>query len=233
MTTLVFLGTKGEIEEFTQNHQCHSSLLLVAEKTKLVIDYGRLHKYELEEIKPDALLITHAHPDHYLWLEKETRTHIPVYLTRETFDYGNFKPENYAIIVPGEAFDVGTFEILPYLVLHSLRCPAVGFKITTPEHKTIIYNPDLVDIVEKDKMLRAVHVYIGDGSSIKANLVRRKDDKIFGHTKITTQINWCKKYKINKVIFTHLGKETIENEVEFKKEHPDTILACDGMELTL
>ncbi|MBE0479204.1 hypothetical protein IBX65_08860, partial [Candidatus Aerophobetes bacterium] len=107
------------------------------------------------------------------------------------------------------------------------------FKIKISNDTTIVYNPDLVDIIDKDNILQAVDVYIGDGSSITANLVRRKDDTIFGHTRITTQINWCKKHKINKVIFTHLGKETIEKETEFAKEYPDIVLALDGMELAL
>jgi len=233
MAKLIFLGTKGEIEESSKNHQYHSSLLLVSENVKLLIDYGISHKYELGEINPTAILITHAHPDHYIWLKKEIKTEAPVYLTKETFDYGDFKPENYRIIQPNEKFKVESFEILPYQVLHSIRCPAIGFKIKTPKNKILVYNPDVVDIVDKDKILEDVSFYIGDGSSIKMNLVRRRGNKIFGHTRIITQINWCKKHKINKIIFTHLGKETIEKEEEFKKEHHKILLAYDGMELLI
>lgn len=231
MPKLVFLGTKGKIEESSRNHQYHSSLLLASRKFKLLIDYGLVHQYTLEEIKPDTVLITHAHPDHYIWLEKEVKTEIPVYLTRETFDYGQFKPGNYKIIQPNKKIKTGPFEILPYRVLHSIRCPAVGLKIKTPEDKTFAYNPDVVDIVGKDRILEGIDWYIGDGSSIKMSLVRRKGDKIFGHTRITTQINWCKKYSIKTIIFTHVGKETMEKEEEFKKEYPEVLLAYDGMEL--
>ncbi len=230
MTELIFLGTKGEIEESAQKHKYHSSLLIISKEARLLIDYGILHKYSLEEIKPDAILITHAHPDHYIWLDEDIKTEIPVYLTEETLDYGKFVPENPKIIEPREEFKIGPFEGFAYRVLHSIKCPAVGFKIKIAG-KTIVYNSDLVDIIDKENVLDGVDYYIGDGSSIRANLVRRKSDKLFGHTRIRTQINWCKKHGISNIYFTHLGKETIEKEREFEKELAEAVLAYDGMEL--
>lgn len=227
---LIFLGTRGEIEESSKKHKYQSSLLLTKNKFRLLIDYGVIHKYKLEKIKPDVVLITHAHPDHYIWTKKNLETKIPVYLTKETFNYGKFRPENYKIIKPGKKFKIGPFTILPYRVLHSIRCPAIGFKISINK-KVLIYNPDLVDIVNKDKILKNADCYIGDGSCIKANLVRRKGDKIFGHARITTQMNWCRKAGIKNIIFTHFGKESIRKEKQFKKEHPELIFAYDGMNM--
>lgn len=232
MTKLVFLGTKGEIEEFTQKHKYHSSLLVIANEVKILIDYGMLRKYSLDEIKPDAILITHAHPDHYAWLNEDIKTDIPVYLTRETRDYGKFLPKNTKIIEPGEKFEIDPFQCVPYRVIHSIRCPTVGYKIEMAD-QTLIYNPDLVDIVDKENVLEGIDYYIGDGSSIRANLVRRKDGEIFGHTRIITQMNWCQRHRISNIIFTHLGKETIEKEKEFREEHTEAVLAYDGMELLI
>lgn len=230
MVSLKFLGTRGEIEEYSKNHQYHSSLLLAAKRFRLLIDYGVLHKKDLNKIKPDAVLITHAHPDHYIWTKKEEKTSIPAYLTKETLNYGKFKPQNYKIIKPNKKFNLGPFKILPYKVLHSIRCPAVGFKISVNK-KTLVYNPDLVDIINKNKILRKVDCYIGDGSCVQSNLVRKKDGKIWGHARISTQINWCKKYPIKNITFTHLGKETLRKEKKFRKEHPEIILAYDEMKL--
>ncbi len=232
MAKLVFLGTKGEIEESAPKHKYHSSLLIISEGVKLLIDYGLLRKYSLDEIKPEAILITHAHPDHYAWLNEDLKTEIPVYLTKETADYGKFLPGNAKTVEPGEKFEVGPFRFLPYRVIHSIRCPAVGYKIETPD-QTLVYNSDLVDIVDKEKILEGIDYYIGDGSAIRANLVRRRGDQIFGHTRITTQINWCQKYGISKIIFTHLGKETLEKEKEFSAAHAGVTLAYDEMELLI
>lgn len=225
---IIFLGTKGEIEEQSKKHMYHSSLLLAKNKFRLLIDYGTIHKYDLNKLKPNAILITHAHPDHYLWTKKELETNIPIYLTKKTFGYGRFKPKNSKIIIPNKKMRLGPFTILPYNVIHSIKCPAIGFKIFFGK-KSLIYNPDLVDIENKNRILKKVDYYIGDGSSIKANLVRIKNGKIFGHARIVTQINWCEKNRIKSIIFTHLGKETIRKEKEFKKKNSKIIFAYDGM----
>ena len=232
MIKLVFLGTKGEIEESTEKHKYHSSLLIISNGAKFLIDYGELRKYSLDEIKPDAIFITHAHSDHYAWLNEDIKTDTPVYLTQETSDYGEFSPSNARVIQPDEEFEIGPFKYLAYRVIHSIRCPAVGYKISITG-RTLIYNSDLVDIEDKEKVLEGVDYYIGDGSAIRANLVRRRGDQLFGHTRILTQIHWCQKHNISHIIFTHLGKETIEREEEFRAEHPETVLAYDGMELMI
>lgn len=230
MIKLIFLGTKGEIEEYSKKHKYHSSLLIEYKKTKIIIDYGLLRKdkNDLKKIKPDAIIITHAHPDHYIWTKKNLDTDIPVYAIKETINYGKFKPKNYKIISPGKKFRIKSFTIAPFRVLHSIRCPAIGCKITAGKKK-IICTGDLVDIINKNKILKDADYYIGDGSCIRANLVRKKNGKIFGHARISTQINWCKKYEIKNIIFTHLGKETIRKEKKFKKDHSEIIFAYDGM----
>ena len=232
MAKLTFLGTKGEIEEETPVHRFHSSMLVASGGTKLLIDYGLLHCYSLDEIKPDAILITHAHPDHHSWLKQDVQSAVPVYLTQETLDYGKFKPQNSHVITPMDQFKVGAFECMAYRVLHSIRCPAVGWKLKF-EGKTMVYNSDLVDIVEKDAVLTGVDYYIGDGSAVKANLVRRRGDVIFGHTRIITQIHWCEKFGIKHIIFTHLGKETLGEEGNLKNEYPEIVMAYDSMAMEI
>lgn len=232
MIKLVFLGTKGEIEESSRKHKYHSSLMLQYKKYKLLIDYGTLQKNKLEKLNTNAVLITHAHPDHYIWTKENIETQIPIYLMKKTFDYGKFKPRNYKIIHPKKKFKIGPFTIIPYKVSHSIKCPGIAFKISV-KRKNIIYAGDIVDLENKNKILKNVNYYIGDGSSIRANLVRKRDDKIFGHARITTQIHWCEKAGIKNIIFTHLGKETIRNEKKFKKQYPKIILAYDGMKLKI
>lgn len=229
MARLTFLGTRGEIEESSPHHQYHSSLAIESGKKRLLIDYGLLQRYGLEEIRPDAILITHAHPDHYRWLKLNEETEVPVYLTQETLDYGKFRPPNARVITPMQQFEIGPFSCMAYRVIHSIRCPAVGYHIRV-EGKTLVYNSDLVDIGEKDAVLSGVDYYIGDGSAVRANLVRRRGDTLFGHTRIITQLHWCQKYGIGHIIFTHLGRETLREEEAFKAEHPEVVIAYDSLE---
>ena len=80
---LFFPGTKGEIEEESPEHRFHSSLLIYHKNTRLVIDLGEKHSPELggNLKKFDSMLITHAHPDHYIWTKRQENTiSIPVYL---------------------------------------------------------------------------------------------------------------------------------------------------------
>ena len=232
MIKLTFLGTKGEIEEEAERHRFHSSMLVESGGTRLLIDYGLLHRYSLDEIRPDAILVTHAHPDHYSWLKQDVPSDIPVYLTQVSLDYGKFKPRNAHVVSPMQQFAIGAFKCMAYGVIHSIRCPAVGWKLTV-EGRTLVYNSDLVDIEEKDAVLTGVDWYIGDGSAVKANLVRRRGDALFGHTRIITQVHWCEKHGIKHMVFTHLGRETLREEEGFKAEHPEAILAYDGLEMEI
>jgi ribonuclease BN (tRNA processing enzyme) len=232
MAKLIFLGTKGEIEEETPAHRFHSSMIVETGKTRLLLDYGLLRKRSLDQVAPDAVLITHAHPDHYSWLKQDISSDIPVYCTRETLDYGKFKPDNARMVDPMRTFKIGTVECMAYRVIHSIRCPTVGWRLSL-EGKVMVYNSDLVDIEEKESVLAGVDCYIGDGSAVKANLVRRRGDVLFGHTRITTQIHWCQKFGIKTIVFTHLGKETLREEALFNADHPEIIFAYDGMELEI
>jgi ribonuclease BN (tRNA processing enzyme) len=130
-------------------------------------------------------------------------------LLKNTLDYGKFKPNNFKIIKL-KKFRLRNLSIVPFKVLHSLKCDSVGFKIILKKF-SIIYTGDVLNIPNK-KILEGVDYYIGDGSSIRANLIRRKGNKKFGHARITTQIEWCKNAGIKNIIFTHLGKETIKYE---------------------
>jgi ribonuclease BN (tRNA processing enzyme) len=232
MAKLTFLGTKGEIEEETPVHRFHSSILVELGGTRLLVDYGLLRSQTLDESAPVAVLITHAHPDHYSWLKQDVLSAIPVFLTQETLDYGKFKPQSSHVIVPMKKFKVGVFECMAYPVIHSIRCPAVGWKLKF-EGKTLVYNSDLVDIVEKDAVLAGVDWYVGDGSAVEANLVRRRGDVLFGHTRIITQVHWCEKFGIKHMVFTHLGRETLREEADFKAEHPEVVFAYDGLEMEI
>ncbi len=232
MARLLFLGTKGEIEESTPRHQYNASLLIKSGHSRLLVDYGHLRRYTLAELKPDAILITHAHPDHYVWLNEDVITRRPVYLTQETLDYDGFRPENPHVVAAREKSYLGPFAFEPYRVVHSIRAPAVGWKITVAG-QTIVYNSDLIDIVEKDSVLTGVGYYIGDGAAVTANLVRRQGDSLFGHTRMITQIHWCEKYGIPHIIFTHLGRETLREETNFQAEHPEVIMAYDNLEMRI
>jgi len=233
-----FPGTKGEIEESSITHQYHSSLIIKYKNTQILIDFGTKHNPLLmDRINDfDFILITHAHPDHYIWTtNEENRIKIPVYLTRVTLDYGKYKPQEYRIIESDKKYKLKDLDIKAYDVIHSLRCPAVGYKIRGD--RTIIYAPDILDF-KKDKgiVFKDIVMLIADGSSLNINMVRRREEKLFGHTRIKTVIGWCKKYDISHLIITHCGKQIVEMDKEeltrklqeYSEGKVDIAVAFDG-----
>src|SRR5207249_3094591 len=61
---LTFLGTRGEIEARTRRHHMHTSLLVSYRRAKVMIDCGQDWLGKFDRLQPDAIVLTHAHPDH-------------------------------------------------------------------------------------------------------------------------------------------------------------------------
>jgi ribonuclease BN (tRNA processing enzyme) len=204
---LTFLGTKGYIEEKNRRHRKHSCLLVTCCKKRLLIDWGEDWQGQLNQVGPHWILITHAHPDHAFGLKEGTQKR--VYAARYTFKFlKNFPLPHLKDIKKNKPLKLGPFKISTYPCIHSIKTPAVGFRIEAGKN-TLVYNPDVVFIRNKKRIFKGVDIYIGDGATISRPLVRRKKGKLFGHASIKTQINWCKKFKIREVIFTHFGKEAV------------------------
>jgi len=216
---LKFLGTKGEIKIKTKKHFRHSSLLVTPRQRrgkKLLIDFGRDWLGKLNQIKPDWILVTHAHEDHVWGLKQGTD--IPVFASKDTIKLiKKFPLKNLKGFSFYKKFKLGPFNILPYPVMHSTRCPAGGFKISCNKF-TFIYNPDLIYIYRVKQILKNVDLYIGDGATIDKNLIRKIKGKLVGHTTVRAQINWCAKHKVPWCIITHCGSQIVRmNKKELQK----------------
>jgi len=216
-----FPGTAGEIDVSPVEHKFHSSVIIISLKKKILIDYGTKHApfidKDLDSI--DALLITHAHPDHYIWTKSEPEDFKKkVYLTKPTYDYGKYKPEDFKIIKTNKTFNIGDIHLEAFDVIHSIRCPAVCYRISSG-NKGLVYAPDILDTVqEKASVFKDIDCLIADGSSLDKNLARRRDGKLFGHSMVKTIINWCKKYSIKRLIITHCGKQIVSMDKILLKE---------------
>jgi ribonuclease BN (tRNA processing enzyme) len=140
VTELVFLGTKGEIEEETPRHRYHSSLTIASGGTKLLIDYGLRQKYSLADINPSAILITHAHPDPYRWLKVDEPIRASVYLTQERWTTASSRrrqPRHHT----RSGICHRAFQVPAYRVIHSIRCPAVGWKMSGRRDNNMQFRP--------------------------------------------------------------------------------------------
>ncbi|HBR70758.1 TPA: hypothetical protein DIC20_00380 [Candidatus Dependentiae bacterium] len=209
---ITFLGTKGYIDSRSRRHFRHTATLITYKNKKIMIDCGIDWAKKVWKIKPDAIVITHAHPDH-VWGLKEGSP-CPVYATKTSWK----SMENYLIredqrkIIylskPNTIFDI-TFNAIKNE--HSLIAPAVSYRISTPQH-TIFYSGDVVYIPHVKQALKNAELYIGDAATITQPLVRKKDNHIYGHATIGTQLTWCKKAGVTWAIFTHCGSQIVDHD---------------------
>ncbi len=237
---LTFLGTRGYIEAANDRHRRHSALLVRYGETDVMVDCGADWKGEFREIGPHAIVLTHAHPDHAFGLEDGADC--PVYATADTWSL----IEDYPIadrheVKPRDPFEINGISFEAFPVMHSLRAPAVGYRIAAGR-STIFYVPDVVDVHDRDAALDGVDLFIGDGATLTRSMVRRKGDQLFGHTTVRAQIGWCQEAGIPRALFTHCGREIVEGDErtlgpkveEMGHERGvDAAIAHDGLSLTM
>ena len=96
----------------------------------------------------------------------------------------------------------------------------------------------MVHIPDRDKALDGCRLYVGDGASITRSLVRRPNDALVGHTPLRTQLTWCRKESVPRMVVTHCGSEIVASgDREAKRRiRPlaaergvDFVIAYDGM----
>lgn len=209
---ITFLGTKGYIDIETKHHKMHTSTLISYKNTKVLIDCGESWLKKISSIRANFIVITHAHPDHAFGLKNGCKQ--PVYATKESLKLLEKFPITKKRIMPlRKKVKLGSLIFEAFPVVHSLNCPAVGYKIKAGK-KSIFYVPDVVWIENRDEALAGIDLYIGDGATIYRNMVRKSKTtgELFGHATIRQQLTWCEKTHVSKMIITHLGSDIVRNE---------------------
>jgi phosphoribosyl 1,2-cyclic phosphodiesterase len=239
---ITFLGTRGYIDIKSRRHKWHASTLIEYKGTRVMIDCGIDWTNRVFGINPDAIVITHAHPDHAWGLKNGSPC--SVYAAKESWEimekYPITKKQRH-VVKAREPFFIGAIKFELFHVIHSIRAPGVGYRITAGN--TIIFCVhDLISINQRHAALKDVSLYIGDGATINRPLVRRKGNKIFGHTTIRAQLGWCQKEKVPQAIFTHCGTQIVgadgrkvgaQIRAMGKERGVVASIAYDGLEITI
>lgn len=224
---LTFLGTRGEVKEKEKAHRYQTGLLVETETGKVLFDCG---ERKFLEKKLDAIFLTHAHEDHTKGLEDDIEE--DVYMTERTSKALKLSLENEHRVVEREKIKLKDLEleVMAFPVLHSEKHPCVLYKVKGKDF-TFVFAPDVLSIRkdEREAVFKNVDLYIGDGSSLRKNLVRRekKTGKIIGHASVKTQMGWLRDAEVKHAIFTQWGAEAIKMDERALKRVLEEMAAPD------
>jgi phosphoribosyl 1,2-cyclic phosphodiesterase len=176
----------------------------------VMVDCGRDWCGELERLAPVAVVLTHAHPDHAGGLLGDVPC--PVFATSATWEaLRRHAVDRRRTIEPRRPHEVAGLSFEAFPVEHSIRAPAVGYRIGDGT-ATLFYAPDLVAIEDEAAALAGIDLYVGDGAAITRSIVRRRDGRRIGHASIRVQVAWCEAAEIPQAVFTHCGTEIVRGD---------------------
>ena len=237
---LTFLGTRGEIEARSRRHFRHSALLVRQGEARIMIDCGADWLKRLKMVAPTAIVLTHGHGDHAFGLARGAPC--PVHATEETWPLiASFPIEDRRSVHPRKPFRIGGIAFEAFPVQHSLRAPAVGYRVSRGR-AALFYVPDVASIREQTAALRGISLYVGDGATLVRSMVRRRGRSLIGHAPIKTQLLWCQREGVKTAIFTHCGSLIVKGDARAMAGRVralglecgiDASLAHDGLELSL
>ncbi len=240
---ITFLGTRGEIKPKTKYHRMHTSTLFQVDKERVMVDCGTSWLGNINKARPDHIVLTHAHPDHAEGLKRGAPC--PVWATKKTWSLIDKYPipkSQRRLIVPRKKRRIGGIQFEAFDVLHSLLCPAVGYRITKGKNR-LFYAPDVAWIEKIEEAFKSIQIYIGDGATITRPMIRKAKgtNQIFGHATVRQQLTWCQKQGVPEMIVTHCGSDIVSHRSKAEKQitkiagerDVDVMIAYDGMILHL
>jgi glyoxylase-like metal-dependent hydrolase (beta-lactamase superfamily II) len=193
---ITILGTRGEIEQTAPYHSRHSGILIDG---ALMVDLG---EREFLDRAPQAVLITHLHPDHAYFVragEERPSAGVPIFAPEGYKDYG--------VTVLDAPRTVAGYSVQPVPSRHSLKVRSQAYIIANSSTK-ILYTGDMVWIdKEHHPLFEGLDLVITEASYFrKGGLVIRDKTtgRIYGHTGVPDLVRLFKNY-CRRIVLVHFG----------------------------
>lgn len=226
------LGTRGEIESSAPYHSKHSGILI---DDTLLLDCG---EQEFLSYNPQAILITHLHPDHAFFV----RHNEPVPATTAQW-YAPEKYDHAPIVIPSQPFTLAGYSITPIPTEHSIKVKSLAYLIEK-EGKKILYTGDMIWIEKQyHHVLHNCDIIITEGSYVREGGLVRRDpttEKIYGHTGVPNLMHLFKNFT-HTLVLMHFGS-WFYKDIQASREELQTlaqqnnitlIIGYDGLEITI
>jgi phosphoribosyl 1,2-cyclic phosphodiesterase len=206
-----------------------------------MIDCGTDWLRHVDRVAPDAIILTHAHPDHVDGLRNGAAcpVYAPPAVWRAIGRWPIDERHRLAFRVPTS---IGGIRVEAYPLDHSVIAPAAGYRITAGA-ATVFYASDVLRIRHIAEALHGIRMYVGDGATITRPIVRveRRTGEPVGHAPIATQLEWCAQAGIPRAVFTHCGRAIVAGPPDVephisalgRARHIDTRVAWDGLRVTI
>jgi glyoxylase-like metal-dependent hydrolase (beta-lactamase superfamily II) len=223
------LGTRGEVEPSVPYHSKHSGVLV---DNRLLLDLG---EREYLNYRPEAVFITHLHPDHAFFITEPASIDVPVYAPEESDKAG--------LRVIESTVQVGPYRVTPIPTHHSKKVKSSAYLVESGQQK-LLYTGDVIWInKEYHQLLDGLALVITEASFVrKGGMIRKDGDtgRIYGHTGVPNLIALFQPFTRH-ILLVHFGnwfyrdtKAARDKLQQMGKSEGVTVhVGYDGLELDL
>jgi len=220
----------------SKDFRFRTSLLITTKNNKKIIVEAtpdiRLQSWKFKIEKPDAILISHWHWDHFFglldisWYAEKNR--LTVYgneSTKKWYDSSmNHIPVNFITFESYKPFEIDNLKITPIAVNHVDKTD--GFILEDKDSaKKIVYLPDLYSISEQtSQAIKGVDVLILDSTYLGSDI---SDDAT--HLKNNQFAEFLSKISAHEIILTGIGSYHGLSHKDLVKKYPQFTICYDGM----